>query len=395
MPAPRSSSASTSNGASSPSSSLAQLLSGADPNQTRGATLTLRDFLREAPPRVSAALADPRVRADVLHVIGDAQWHAGAQREAIAPHTETFRLREAVLGPRHPDTGRTLAVLGAARGAVGDTRAGQWLLRQGIAVLDATLGAEAPDLVWPLDRLAVLTFEEDIPEAERLAGRAPRIHFAAGTPLSDRAFLLQHLAVFARGRGDNRRGASLYLRSYEVSSEVLGPESPLAATALCNAARAFNEMGDSERALAMQRRAQAIEEKAWGGDNVQLAGCLRAGAEILVELDQLEQARALADAAYAMDRRLYGDEHMQTVNMVAVQAWVADAQGRVDDAVRLYDRFIAFQKAAGATENHGGRDTPHRASGRSRAAPMIAPRAPQVETRRRPRRAPSVRRHSR
>jgi serine/threonine-protein kinase len=332
---------------------LGQLLAGADPNKTRGATLTLRLFLAEAPPRVSAALADPRVRADVLHVIGEAQWFAGAQKDAIAPLTEALALREAELGREHPDTGRTLAVLGAAHAQIGEVRRGQVLLRRGIAVLEHALGPDAPDLVWPLDRLAVAVFEEDIPEAERLVERALRIHYAQGTPLSDRAFLLQHLAVFVRGRGDDRRGATLYLRSYEVSSQTLGPESPIAATALCNAARAFNELGESRRALAMQEKAQAIEEKAWGGDNVQLAGCLRAGAEIQVQLENLARARQLADAAYAMDRRLYGDDHMQTMNMVAVQAWVADAEGRVDDAVALYDRFIAFQKAAGVEENLG------------------------------------------
>jgi len=332
---------------------LARLLAGADPNKTRGATLTLRQFLAEAPPRVKDAIADPRVRADVLHVIGEAQWHAGAQKEAIEPLTEALKLRQAELGQQHPDTGRTLTVLGAARGAVGDTRAGQQLLRAGIAVLESTLGSEAPDLVWPLDRLAVLTFEEDIPEAERLAQRALRIHFAAGTPLSDRGFLLQHLAVFARGRGDNKRGAALYLKSYEVSSATLGPESPIAATALCNAARAYNEMGQSRRAAGMQEKAQAIMEKAWGGDNVQLAGCLRAGAEIQVQLDDLARARALADAAYEMDHRLYGDDHMQTMNMVGLQAYVADAEDRHDEAAALSDRFLAFQKAAGAGENHG------------------------------------------
>jgi serine/threonine-protein kinase len=332
---------------------LSHLLAAADPNRTRGAQLTLREFLQQAGPKLGAEIEDPTIRADVLEILGEALWHSGAERDAVAPLAEALRLREERLGPDHPDTGRTLAALGAARGSIGETAAGQALLRRAIAVLERALGENAAALVWPLDRLAVLSFEQDIPAAERLARRALRIHFHAGTPLADRALLLHHLAVFARGQGDNRRGAALYLRSYAVSAATLGPDSPLAAVALCNAARALNESGESRRALEMQQRAQTIQERAFAGDHAQLAGCLRAGAEILVQLDRLEPARQLAERAYQMDLRLYGADHPQTVNMVAVEAWVAEAQGRLDEAVDLWRRFLDFQRAQGAVENHG------------------------------------------
>jgi serine/threonine-protein kinase len=332
---------------------LARLLAGADPNKTRGATLTLRQFLSEAPQRVESGIADPRVRADVLHVVGEAQWHAGAQREAIEPLSEALALRERELGAAHPDTGRTLTVLGAAKGQIGETREGQELLKRGIAILEAALGEDSADLVWPLDRLGILYLDENTVQAESLVRRALRIHYLRGTPLADRAYLFQHLALFARSLGDNRRGAELYLRSYEVSAATLSPESPLAANALCNAARAFNEIGESRRALALQQQAQGALERAWKGDNVQLAGCLRAGAETLVQLDRLDEARALAEQAHAMDRRLYGDDHMQTVNMLATIAYVADAQGRIEESARLWGRFLDFQKAEGGFENHG------------------------------------------
>jgi serine/threonine-protein kinase len=332
---------------------LSQLFAGADPNRTRGATLTLRDFLGEAPAR-AAAIADPRVRADVLHILGDALLRSGSERAAIEPLGEALRQRRAELATKHPDTGRTMTVLGAARGQIGEKPAGRRLLRTGIAVLEASLGEMAPDLVWPLDRLALLVYEHDDAAADALVRRALRIHAWNGTALADRAYLLQHRAVFARGMGDNRRGAALYLRSYDVAIKTLGPESPIAATALCNAARTYNELGESRRALAMQREAQAIHERAWAGaDNVQLAGCLRAGAEILVYLDQLDEAWQLAERAHGMNLRLYGEEHLQTMNMVALLGWVAEAQGRLDLAAELCTRFLDFQRRQGIPENAG------------------------------------------
>src|SRR5207245_11004588 len=68
-----------------------------------------------APERIAANVPDqPLVQAEILNTVGDTYRGAGKYREAIAHLLRSRALREARLGPDHPDTLATLNNLAEA-----------------------------------------------------------------------------------------------------------------------------------------------------------------------------------------------------------------------------------------------------------------------------------------
>jgi tetratricopeptide (TPR) repeat protein len=108
----------------------------------------------------------------LARVIHD-QGHLGSAR---ALHERALAMREARLGPKHPDTALSLHYLANVLRDQGDLDAARRSFERALAIFEARLGADHPDTVRSRQSLAALvaTIEPAQPDVET-AIRSDRI----------------------------------------------------------------------------------------------------------------------------------------------------------------------------------------------------------------------------
>jgi tetratricopeptide (TPR) repeat protein/predicted Ser/Thr protein kinase len=180
-------------------------------------SLALREAaLGPAHPQVGVALHN---LALVLYTRREFTAAAAMFRRALA-------IRERSLGSDHPATVETLTGLGATLSDSGDHQAGLEIYRRVLALTEQRRGPDNLDLFAPLNNLGnTLINAHDLPGAESYLGRARDLlerHGKADSP--DYALLLYNLSALAADQGALPRAITLIERSLALREQIYGPK---------------------------------------------------------------------------------------------------------------------------------------------------------------------------
>lgn len=250
---------------------------------------------------------DPDRTRKLASLLGGIAYDRGRYAEAEVHHREVVAL-EAELAA---DTeGRSAPLAGAlvnqgmdahAQGKVDDASA---LLRRSLAMFEATVGPEHPDVALPLIELAAIAIErKDRDEAATLYQRALRIQTKVLGP--DHPHLSETLAGLARveaERGHAAEALTLYRRAVAIATPALGPQHPIVAMCEYRIAGLMDDGGQRDEALRLATQAVAgWDANGLDHPDAHLSRFLLA--TLLWRTGQHQRARALATAALgALDR---------------------------------------------------------------------------------------------
>ncbi|HWB73947.1 MAG TPA: serine/threonine-protein kinase [Nannocystaceae bacterium] len=261
-----------------------------------------RDGLREAIAKSQAA---------VIHA------QSGRYDEAIRGMEEVLALREAVLGPVHPDVAITLHNLATMRMMLDDRPAAKAAYERAIAIRVDTLGPDHPDLADSVDGLGVVVLELGDPNAAReYLDRALAIRVAAFGPDHRKvAISLSSLGNAQEQSGDLRGAAESYERALAIFTRTNDPD---AATAYMNLGSARLAMGEVAAARALfERSVTAFDARTGMQPNEADARFALAQALGFGMPADRERARELAEQALA-DHRAAG----RTDEIAEVERWL-------------------------------------------------------------------------
>ncbi len=242
-----------------------------------------------------------------LKQIGD---YAGAR-----PYYErALAIREAGLGPQHPDTASSLNNLGYLLQAMGDLAGARPYLERALAIREAGLGSQHPDTANSLNNLGYLLqamgdlagarpyYERALAICE--AGLGPQ-HPATANSLNNLGSLLYRMGDLA--------GARPYLeRALAIFEAGLGPQHPATALSLNNLGYLLQAMGDLAGARPYYERALAIFEAGLGPQHPATAQSLNNLAILCFYEDKFEEAATLMRRALAIREAVLGPDHPDT-----------------------------------------------------------------------------------
>ncbi len=205
---------------------------------------------------------DPDRTRTLASLLGGIAYDRGRYAEAEVHHREVVDL-EAELAA---DTeGRSAPLAGVlvnlgmdvhAQGKLDDASA---LLRRSLAMFEATVGPDHPDVALPLIELAAIAIErKDRDEAATLYQRAIRIQTKALGP--DHPHLSETLAGLARVEAERGRAAealTLYRRAIAIATPALGPQHPIVAMCEYRIAELMDDGGQRDEALRLATQAVA------------------------------------------------------------------------------------------------------------------------------------------
>lgn len=263
--------------------------------------------------------------------------------------------------------------------------------RRAVTMLAEAVGADAPQLIYPLNTLA-MTYDElgDLQRALETNQRAldlSREHLGDFHPAT--ASLLNNRGSILRHHGHDERALDVLIKALERKEATHGRDAKRLLTTLLNLSYALANTGRFERARGFVDRMQSIAVRPpSSGDDVLLlysarahllrsTGCCEEAMPVLeraldmlaadpglesrstvwfewaacnVDLQRAEVAWAAADHALALDRAEYGPHHRKTVRTLWLRSRAAelvdDDRGRIADLDQAY-RICSEDRADG------------------------------------------------
>ncbi len=346
-----------------------------DPSQAKGETITAREILDRGAKRIDESLAEePSVKAELTTTLGEvyaslglfqqgetlirrnlalkgvdagsrarqyvalgeAQSRQGNYDAAIATYGMALRFAQ---DPNHPRTDMLPRIYGGwgdAESGLDDDKEADRLIRKALAIDEATLGPDHPDVARDLELLGTNdVFAGRLKEGRARLERAVAIRRKAQGNLHPRvAADLMNLGSIAYLQQDSKAAEEYYRLALNAAKAVLGPDHPDIALTQNNLARLLIERRDYVEARPLLEHAVAVVSRERGETFNDLA----------FYFDNLALVRRgmgdLADAEVLLGKGLRAAELHKHRNLAPIMVDLADvrcARGAVEDGLKLLE----------------------------------------------------------
>jgi eukaryotic-like serine/threonine-protein kinase len=238
---------------------LQELLSSANPQETKGVDYTVRQLLEDSSRRLRDQLKDqPEIEAAMHAVIGNAYRRLGLYQSAEPHLRKALELRRHVLGPDHLDVAQSLLDHSWNMMERGDPREAEVQAREALAICER-LNLKQEKTLTALGLIAFyLGLQGKYTEAQSVGEEAYAFARDAGfSEHPDVAKLLHDLAGFKLMAGEPSAAEQLAREAVSLHRRVNGPDHPETGWAMVNLGAAFTAQGKHEEAESILRLALA------------------------------------------------------------------------------------------------------------------------------------------
>lgn len=325
---------------------LKGLFRGADPEKTRGDTLTVRELLDQGARRLlDRPSGVPEWRADFLGTVGEVYANLGLYGDAEKHLRSALALRSHQSGrAAERETAALLTLLGHVAWQRGDGKKARQLYEQAIATKRRLFGPRALPLAEDLNGLGLVTADAgDLPGAAGWFAQATDIARQAGSKGREAlADGLNNQGWLARRQGDLAVAQARFEESLRLSREVLGEGHPETVRVRSNLASVLFRRGDLEGAEKAYREILAVRRHLLGPDHQDIARTLNSLGTVEEKRGQLAGAQASFREALAMCRRLDPpQERMAAASLDGLGA-IARRQGDLAASEAAYTESCAL-----------------------------------------------------
>ena len=285
---------------------LVDVFRASDPSRARGETLTAREVLDLAVPRIHRELADqPAIQATLLEAVAEVYISLGFFERATPLLEKGLETRQGLLGPNHPAVASILHNLALTALNRGELETSRRHFSRAVAIRRRALGGASELLAASLNGLGdTVRLQEDYEAAEDLHGEALAIYRrTAGERSLPVAETLRLMADLADDRGEDDASIELLEQALDIRRELGGEDSPETAESALRLALALNARGRLERAEPLLRWALAQQRKLLPDDNRDLLRSLNALGQLLANKNEFEEAVSLYRQAIEVHRR--------------------------------------------------------------------------------------------
>ncbi|PYQ59153.1 MAG: hypothetical protein DMF53_19250, partial [Acidobacteria bacterium] len=282
---------------------LEDLFARADPSQSRGETVTVREALDRGRQQIAGGLqAAPETRASLMETMGRVYRSLGLHDQARPLLEESLRIRRRT-GQDPVAVASNEINLALALQEMGKRDEAEPLLRDGLEIL-------------------------------RRQGATATLDYAAG---------LNNLGGLLKERGDYKAAEALFREALSLKQRI--PRSDR------EVARAYNNLGDVlyaqgdiAAAEPYLRTGLAIRRRLFGGEpHPELATSLSNLASLLEAKGERSEAKALYREALAMRRKLYDNQGTKVAQSLGNLAFVLLAEGRPAEAEPFAREALALK----------------------------------------------------
>ncbi len=232
------------------------------------------------------------------------------------------------------------------------------IYQQALAIDEASLGKDRPDVATDLNNLAALYKATNrLSEAEPLYKRALEIwEKSLGKEHPQVAAGLNNLAQLYQATNRLKEAEPLMQRVVKIFEKSLDENHPNVAAALNNLAQLYQDTNRLKEAEPLMQRALAIDEASLGKDHPNVAIRLNNLALLYQATGRLKEAEPLMQRALAINEASLGKDHPDVARGLNNLAQLYQATNRLKEAEPLMERhlviFLQFTRRTGHPHPH-------------------------------------------
>ena len=332
---------------------MTQVFKEADPTQTQGQEVTLREALDRGSEKVSEQLSgQPSIQASLWSALGEIYFNLGAYERSKELLSSALETRKALLGPEDADVAENLSMLGSAHHKLGEFDAAEDLYRQALGISQRLLGDEDPQLLNQVNNLVAVLgdrgrFEEAVPLARQALDLTRRLPEGSGPAIMN---ALQNLAGLHFAQGDVGETATLLREALELQREELGAKHPDVAFAMSSLGVVLYRQGELEASREMHEGALAIQREVIGDEHPDTARSLHNLAMLRVAQGDPAAEESLREVL-ELRIRILGADHPDVGYTLRGLANLLLDQGAPEQAEPYFRRSLAIWRARLGTDH--------------------------------------------
>lgn len=320
---------------------LVDLFDRANPERTRGESVTAREVMDEGARSVETELAgEPLMQARLLHTISTVYKSLGLYDDARRAIDKAVALRRANLPAGDPALAASLNQLGATQDAQGDPKAARASFEETKKIYEALGPEETKGLIEVLGNESTMFSEMgEFAAANDAVRRA--LALAEGSSPPDEERILQVLINWGNLRQDEGRPDSaltLLSRGEEIARRLHGDSNADLARVLTNMGVCQASMGKFDEASKSSSAALAIYKKIYGDTHPTIVKELGNVGIYLAQQGKQKEGKPYFEEALAALKRIHGEEHPEVgrsySNLGFLKLETGDAPGAIVDLER-------------------------------------------------------------
>jgi serine/threonine-protein kinase len=331
---------------------LVGLFQAANPEESRGQTVTAREMLETGTRRIDTALAGrPDVQAELLDVVGVIHYELGLYQRAESLHRQSVELSRALLGPGNPVVAARSTNLATALIEEGKYPEAESLLQQTLALERRSLGPNDSTLALTVENLAALfrakgEYDRAQPLYEEALAMDKR---RLGPTHPEVANDLDNLGVLLEEKGDFAGAEAAMRQALAIRRTSLPPDHPLLLTSLHNLSVSRKAQGDLKASEELDRQVLEGRRRLYPEGHPHVALALAELGQTLNAEGRWAEGEAYMVEALAMQRALLGSDHPATLRTLNNLATLRYFTGQLDSALSDLRRVVeAWSRTLGA-----------------------------------------------
>ena len=331
---------------------LVDLFHASDPERARGEDPPASELLRRGAERARKQLAgEPRLEAQLLHLIGSIQREVGQPAASDVSLRRAIDLRSRLLAPTDPDLAASRVELGLTRYELGRVDEAVTLMRRALDDLARTLPPGARQRLDAEVRLGdMLVVQGELEESRQRMESALALIGPPRGDLADLALDAEYTLGVALGELGEDETASRHLH------HVVDEERRRSGGFSRDLALYLNELGMFEHdrgnfapAEAAYRESLAIKRRLYGRVNSGVASELLNLGMALGDQGRKDEGLAMLEEGLAVQRQIHGDRHPQVAASLESVGAALRGQGRLMEARARLEEAVAVWRALPAT----------------------------------------------
>jgi tetratricopeptide (TPR) repeat protein/tRNA A-37 threonylcarbamoyl transferase component Bud32 len=329
------------------SSFLVSAFRSPDPAQD-GRQVKVADVMDRASEQLDKEFAgSPATKGALLEALGRTYDGLGLYDRALSLHSKAGDVREAALGPDHPDTLTSRSNLGVALLSVGRLREAIALDEATLKLQEAKLGPDHRDTNRSRSSLAIAYQESGrTDDAIALYEVTLKLREAKlGPDHRDTLDTRNNLATAYADAGRLSEAISMFERVLKLEEAKLGADHPDTLGSRSNLALAYHQAGRTAEAIALEEATLKIREAKLGPDHPDTLDSRNNLAGDYRDAGRLSEAIALYESTLKLREAKLGLRHPRTLSSRANLAGVYKDAGRLSEAVALHESTLKLLEA--------------------------------------------------
>ncbi len=326
---------------------MINMLTSADPEQSLGSDLTVREVLDTSSVTLDQEFEDqPDINATLRMAMSNTYLNLGEIERAREQAQRMLDLCLDSFGHDDPLTSDAKRTLALVLMELGEYAQAERLIDEASVVV-ATLGNPIEDAKVLSERARIALVAGRQAQAIDLWEQSEAIMAEVhGADHPETLTVMNNLGKALKDIGRLAESETLMRRVYETRSRVLGADHPLTLVAMNNLAGSVQKLGREAEAIAMMREVLERRTRVLGEEHFSTVLSMGNLGAALIAQGELAEAEPLTRAALGGYRERFGDTHSNTLVLKGNLAYLLEDLGHIDEAAALYEETINARRDA-------------------------------------------------